>query len=222
MKILLFGENGQVGWELQRSLAALGELTSLDVEDKIGLWGDFSEPERLTETVRAVAPDVIVNAAAHTAVDKAESEPKFAGTINAVAPSVLARSARDCGAWLVHYSKKLLQQGVRDMVRISDARMSGTHYGSCVVHVSPEAAVGGPLALLKTGDVIALDIDARSLNVEVSDAELAARRAAWKAPARVYERGFARLYVDHATQAHQGCDFDFLMGNAPTPEPPIY
>ncbi len=118
--------------------------------------------------------------------------------------------------------KKLLQQGVRDMVRISDARMSGTHYGSCVVHVAPEAAIGGPLALVKTGDMIALDIDARTLNVEISDEEFARRRAAWKPPVRVYERGFTRLYIDHATQANHGCDFDFLMGNAPTPEPPIY
>ncbi len=118
--------------------------------------------------------------------------------------------------------KKLLQQGVRDMVRISDARMSGTHYGSCVVHVAPEAAIGGPLALVKTGDMIALDIEARTLNVEITDEEFSRRRVAWKPPARVYERGFTRLYIDHATQAPQGCDFDFLMGNAPTPEPPIY
>ena len=118
--------------------------------------------------------------------------------------------------------KKLLQQGVRDMVRISDARMSGTHYGSCVVHAAPESAVGGPLALVRTGDMIALDIGARSLNAEVSVEELARRRAVWQAPARVFERGFSRLYVEHVTQAHQGCDFDFLMGNAATPEPPIY
>jgi len=118
--------------------------------------------------------------------------------------------------------KKLLQQGVRDMVRISDARMSGTHYGSCVVHVAPEAAVGGPLALVQTGDMIALDIEARTLNVELSDDELARRRAAWAPPPIPYERGFTRLYIEHATQAPQGCDFDFLMGNAATPEPPIY
>ena len=118
--------------------------------------------------------------------------------------------------------KKLLQQGVRDMVRISDARMSGTHYGSCVVHVAPEAAVGGPLALVQTGDMIALDIEARTLNVELSDDELARRRAAWTSPAAAYERGFSRLYIEHVTQAPQGCDFDFLMGNAATPEPPIY
>ncbi len=118
--------------------------------------------------------------------------------------------------------KKLLQQGVRDMLRISDARMSGTHYGSCVVHVAPEAAVGGPLALVMTGDMIEVDIEARTLNVEMPAAELERRRAAWKPPARVYERGFARLYIEHATQADQGCDFDFLMGNAATPEPSIY
>ena len=118
--------------------------------------------------------------------------------------------------------KKLLQQGVRDMVRISDARMSGTHYGSCVVHVAPEAAIGGPLALVKTGDMIVLDIEARTLNVDIADEEFSRRRAAWKPPACVYQRGFTRLYIDHATQAPQGCDFDFLMGNAPTPEPPIY
>ena len=118
--------------------------------------------------------------------------------------------------------KKLLRQGVRDMLRISDARMSGTHFGSCVVHMAPEAAIGGPFALVKTGDTITLDIAARTLNVEVGDAELARRRQAWVAPPRIYERGFTRLYIDHATQADQGCDFDFLMGNAATPEPPIY
>jgi dihydroxy-acid dehydratase len=118
--------------------------------------------------------------------------------------------------------KKLLQQGVRDMVRISDARMSGTHYGTCVVHVAPEAAVGGPLALLRDGDMIALDIAQRTLHVELSEGELASRREAWRAPPTVYLRGYSRLYVDHVTQAPQGCDFDFLAGNAATPEPPIY
>jgi dihydroxy-acid dehydratase len=118
--------------------------------------------------------------------------------------------------------KKLLQQGVRDMLRISDARMSGTHFGSCVVHVAPEAAIGGPLALVQTGDMIALDIEARTLNVEITQGEFDRRRAAWRAPAQFCERGFTRLYVDHVTQAPQGCDFDFLMGNAATPEPPIY
>jgi dihydroxy-acid dehydratase len=118
--------------------------------------------------------------------------------------------------------KKLLERGVRDMVRVSDARMSGTHYGTCVLHVAPEAAVGGPLALVRTGDVIELDIAARRLHLDVDEAELARRRAAWAPPARTYERGFTRLYIEHATQADRGCDFDFLMGNARTPEPPIF
>jgi dihydroxy-acid dehydratase len=118
--------------------------------------------------------------------------------------------------------KKLLAAGVRDMVRLSDARMSGTHYGSCVLHISPESAVGGPLALVRTGDEIALDIEARSLELLVDEAELARRRAAWTPPPRRYERGFTRLYQQHVTQAHEGCDFDFLQGDAPTPEPVIY
>ena len=118
--------------------------------------------------------------------------------------------------------KKLLQRGVRDMLRISDARMSGTHYGSCVLHISPEAAVGGPLALVQTGDTIELDVAARSLHLRVDDAELARRRAAWAAPVQPYQRGYTQLYQRHVTQAHQGCDFDFLQGTAPTPEPLIY
>ena len=118
--------------------------------------------------------------------------------------------------------KKLLQQGVRDMLRLSDARMSGTHYGSCVLHISPESAVGGPLALVKTGDQIAIDIDARSLELLVDEQELAKRRAHWVAPVQPYTRGFTKLYQQHVTQAHEGCDFDFLQGTAPTPEPVIY
>jgi dTDP-4-dehydrorhamnose reductase len=111
MKILLFGKNGQVGWELQRSLAPLGELVALDVEDKVGLCGDFSNPQGLAQTVRAVAPDVIVNAAAHTAVDKAEAEPEIARTINATAPAALAQSAAQLGIWLVHYSTDYVFDG---------------------------------------------------------------------------------------------------------------
>jgi dihydroxy-acid dehydratase len=118
--------------------------------------------------------------------------------------------------------KKLLQQGVRDMLRLSDARMSGTHYGSCVLHISPEAAVGGPLALLQTGDMVELDLAARRLHMQVEDAELARRRAAWTAPVQPYGRGFTQLYQSHVTQAHEGCDLDFLQGTAATPEPAIY
>jgi dihydroxy-acid dehydratase len=118
--------------------------------------------------------------------------------------------------------KKLLDAGVRDMVRISDARMSGTHYGSCILHVSPEAAVGGPLALVKTGDMIEVDVPARRLHLDVSDDELARRRATWQPAPEPYARGFAKLYRAHVTQAHEGCDFDFLQGAAPTAEPVIY
>jgi len=118
--------------------------------------------------------------------------------------------------------KRLLQAGVRDMVRISDARMSGTHYGSCVLHVSPESAVGGPLSLVQTGDLIELDVPARTLNMQVDDDELARRRAAWVAPVQPFTRGWTRLYQQHVTQAHEGCDLDFLQSTGPTPEPVIY
>jgi dihydroxy-acid dehydratase len=118
--------------------------------------------------------------------------------------------------------KKLLQRGVRDMLRLSDARMSGTHYGSCVLHISPESAVGGPLALVQTGDQIAIDIEARSLELLVDEQELTRRRAAWVAPKQPYTRGFTKLYQQHVTQAHEGCDFDFLQGTAATPEPVIF
>ncbi|MFO1323350.1 MAG: L-arabinonate dehydratase [Burkholderiales bacterium] len=106
--------------------------------------------------------------------------------------------------------KKLLQQGVRDMLRISDARMSGTSYGACVLHVAPESHVGGPLALVRDGDLIALDVPGRTLTLMVDDAELARRRVEWKAPKPHYTRGFGTLYLKHVTQANEGCDFDFL------------
>jgi dTDP-4-dehydrorhamnose reductase len=110
MKILLFGKNGQVGWELQRSLAPLGELIALDVDSK-NLCGDFTNLEGVAQTIRTVAPVVIVNSAAHTAVDKAESEPELARTINALAPGVLAQEAKRSGALLVHYSTDYVFDG---------------------------------------------------------------------------------------------------------------
>ena len=110
MRILLFGKNGQVGWELQRSLAPLGELVALDADSR-ELCGDFTDPDGLIQTIRAVAPDVIVNAAAHTAVDKAESEPELARTINALAPGVLAQEAKRGNAWLIHYSTDYVFDG---------------------------------------------------------------------------------------------------------------
>jgi dihydroxy-acid dehydratase len=118
--------------------------------------------------------------------------------------------------------KKLLEKGVRDMVRISDARMSGTSYGACVLHVAPESAVGGPLALVRDGDVIEIDVPDRRITLNVSDDELAKRRADWSAPPAKYERGYGALYLKHITQANEGCDFDFLEAGAPTPEPEIH
>jgi dihydroxy-acid dehydratase len=118
--------------------------------------------------------------------------------------------------------KKLLRQGVRDMVRISDARMSGTSYGTCVLHVSPESAVGGPLALVRTGDMITLDVPSRRLTLEITHEEMAARRAAWVAPAARFQRGFGKLHAREVTQAHEGCDWLVLEGTAPTPEPEIH
>ena len=118
--------------------------------------------------------------------------------------------------------KKLLEKGVRDMVRISDARMSGTSYGACVLHVAPESHVGGPLALVRDGDVIELDVEARRISLAVSDEELEKRRADWQPPAAKYGRGYGALYLQHITQANEGCDFDFLEAGPPTPEPEIH
>ena len=120
--------------------------------------------------------------------------------------------------------KKLLKQGHRDMLRLSDARMSGTSYGACVLHVAPESFVGGPLALLKTGDIISIDVAARTINMDVSDEELARRQAAWVPPTPRYERGYGYMFSKHIQQADEGCDFDFLRTEfgAPVPEPVIY
>ena len=118
--------------------------------------------------------------------------------------------------------KKLLQKGVRDMVRISDARMSGTHYGTCILHVAPESYVGGPLAFVQTGDWIALDVEKRTLNLEISDEEMAARKAAWAPPPPKFARGYGAMFSTHVTQANEGCDFDFLQGDAVIDEPEIF
>ena len=149
-------------------------------------------------------------------------------TLDVDADSVIVlRNAGPIGApgmpeWEVPIPKKLLQQGVRDMVRISDARMSGTAYGCCVLHVAPESWVGGPLALVRTGDVIDLDVPRRRLQVLIDDAEMMKRKRTWKAPARKFERGYGALFSQHIRQANEGCDFDFLEGTVPTPEPEIH
>jgi dihydroxy-acid dehydratase len=118
--------------------------------------------------------------------------------------------------------KKLLAAGVRDMLRISDARMSGTSYGACVLHVSPESYVGGPLALVESGDPIALDVPGRRLELAVAETEIARRRAAWTPPKPRFERSYGALYHRHIGQAETGCDFDFLAGTAAVPEPEIH
>ncbi len=118
--------------------------------------------------------------------------------------------------------KKLLKQGVRDMVRISDARMSGTSYGTCVLHVSPESWIGGPLALVKSGDIVELDVPGRKLTLKVSDEEMQKRKAAWKPGEKKYPRGYGKIFSQHVSQADKGCDFDFLEGTAPIPEPEIH
>ena len=149
--------------------------------------------------------------------------------LNVTPDSVLVlQSAGPLGApgmpeWgMLPIPKKLLRSGVRDMVRISDARMSGTSYGTCVLHVSPESALGGPLALVLDGDVIELDVEARRIHLHVSDEELARRRAAWKPPDQRFARGYTQLFCHEITQAHEGCDFRFLQAGPETPEPQIF
>jgi len=129
---------------------------------------------------------------------------------------LILRNAGPVGAAMPEWGmlplpRRLLERGVRDMLRISDARMSGTAYGAAVLHVSPEAAVGGPLALVRDGDIIELDVAERRLKLCVDPEELERRRQAWQAPV-VHARGYRRLYDQHVEQAHRGCDFDFLRG----------
>jgi dihydroxy-acid dehydratase len=126
----------------------------------------------------------------------------------------------ECG--MLPIPQKLARGGVRDMVRVSDARMSGTSYGTCVLHVSPEAHVGGPLALVKTGDVIELDVPERRIELRVGDAELDERRSRWQPTRPQARRGYQALFAQHVTQAHLGCDFDCLASSGGVPEPDVH
>ncbi len=145
------------------------------------------------------------------------------------ADSVLVlRSAGPLGApgfpeWgMLPIPDRLLKAGVRDLVRLSDARMSGTSYGMCILHVSPESHLGGPLALVQSGDLIRLDVPERTLDLLVDEDELNRRREAWVAPPPKFERGYGQMFSRHVTQAHEGCDFDFLHAGEPGIEPPIF
>ncbi|WP_149496055.1 L-arabinonate dehydratase [Roseiconus lacunae] len=141
---------------------------------------------------------------------------------------IILRSAGPLGApgfpeWgMLPIPKKLLQEGIRDMVRISDARMSGTSYGTCVLHIAPESAAGGPLALVRTGDMIEIDVPKRRIHWDVAEDEAARRKAEIKLPDVVPPRGYGQLYAKHVTQADVGCDFDFLTGRSPGEEPGIH
>jgi dihydroxy-acid dehydratase len=118
--------------------------------------------------------------------------------------------------------RKLLEAGIRDMVRLSDARMSGTSYGTCVLHIAPESAAGGPLALVQDGDEIEIDVAERTIHWHVSDDEIERRRASMPPLKPVPDRGYSQLYAKHVTQADKGCDFDFLTGRTPGAEPSIH
>ncbi len=118
--------------------------------------------------------------------------------------------------------RKLVKQGVRDMLRISDGRMSGTSYGACILHVTPESFVGGPLALVESGDEIEVSVSKRSIHLDISDEEMARRKEAWQSPTPRYERGYGRMFQEHIGQADEGCDFDFLESGPSVPEPEIH
>ncbi|WP_443060360.1 L-arabinonate dehydratase [Streptomyces sp. NBC_00459] len=166
-----------------------------------------AEPHLLKHTGRAVVFDD------YRTMQRTINDPELGITADTVL--VLRGSGPKGGPGMPEYGMlpipdHLLKQGVRDMVRISDARMSGTSYGTCVLHVAPESHVGGPLALVRTGDTITLDVEQRSLRLNVDDDELARRRAEWTPPAERYERGYGALYNEQITQADTGCDFEFL------------
>ena len=199
---------------------ALAVLRGNLAPDGVVIKPSACAPHLLQHTGRALVFDD------YPALKKAVDDP----TLDVTGDDVLVlRNAGPRGAGMPEWGMlpiptKLLKQGVSDMLRLSDARMSGTSYGGCLLHCSPESAVGGPLALVRTGDRITVDVPARRIHLEVSDAELAARRAAWVAPPSRWERGYGWLFRRHIGQADQGCDFDFLEPGfgAPVPEPDIF
>jgi dihydroxy-acid dehydratase len=178
-----------------------------------------ADPRLLQHTGPALVFDT------YDAMSKAVNDPDLDVTADHI---MVLRNAGPIGGpgmpeWgMLPIPRKLLKQGVRDMLRISDARMSGTSYGACILHVAPESLVGGPLASIRTGDRITVDVPKRSINVDLSDAEIAERIKKYVPPPRKYPRGYYKMFAEHIRQANEGCDFDFLEGNDGIPEPEIH
>ena len=178
-----------------------------------------ADPQLLQHTGPAIVFD------SYDAMSKAVNDPNLDVTPDHV---MVLRNAGPKGGpgmpeWgMLPIPRKLLKQGVRDMLRISDARMSGTSYGACILHVAPESVIGGPLAAVRTGDMIAVDVAKRSINDALTDAEIAERINGYKPPPRNYPRGYYKMFAEHTRQANEGCDFDFLEGAECIPEPEIH
>ena len=199
---------------------ALAVLRGNIAPDGVIIKPSACAPHLLQHTGRALVFDD------YPALKKAVDDPGLDVTADDI---LVLRNAGPKGAGMPEWGMlpiptKLLKQGVKDMLRLSDARMSGTSYGGCLLHCAPEAYIGGPLALVKTGDTITVDVPARTIHLNVSDEELTRRRAAWQPLPRRYERGYGWMFGQHILQADQGCDFDFLETSfgAPVPEPAIY
>jgi dihydroxy-acid dehydratase len=199
---------------------ALAVLRGNLAPDGVVMKPSACAPHLLQHTGRALVFDD------YASLKRATDDPELDVTEHDI---LVLRNAGPLGAGMPEWGMlplpvKLVRQGVRDMLRLSDARMSGTSYGGCLLHCAPEAAVGGPLALVRTGDRITVDVPARRIHLEVSDDELARRRAQWQAPAPRWQRGYGWMFSRHVLQADQGCDFDFLERDfgAPVPEPDIY
>jgi dihydroxy-acid dehydratase len=199
---------------------ALAVLRGNLAPDGVVIKPSACAPHLLQHTGRALVFDD------YPALKRAVDDPDLDVTCDDI---LVLRNAGPKGAGMPEWGMlpiptKLLKQGVKDMLRLSDARMSGTSYGGCLLHCSPEAAVGGPLALVKSGDTISVDVPARTIHLHVSDDELARRKAAWSPPPPRYERGYGWMFSRHVLQANEGCDFDFLETTfgAPVAEPVIY